>query len=466
MHEVAFLPITELSRRIAAHELDPVDLAKVYLERAAGIGRSLNCYLELCQASAAQEAEQAAERARRNARWGPLDGIPIGIKDNIDVAGVPTSNGFGGTYPAASTDADVVRRLRAQGAVILGKLNMQEGALGAVNDNPHRGRTHNPFCEGYTPGGSSGGSAAAVAAGLCAAALGTDTGGSVRIPAAYCGQVGLKPSYGRVITRGVVPLSLRLDHVGPLARTVSDAALLLAAMAGEDRDWPYARAYRATNPCPPASTLNGLRLGILANLQETAVEPSVEAAWQGALAQLRAAGASVATLTLPSYDVVRGRRAVFVRVEVEAAMEHGGLYRREPERFSAEMKRYLDWGSSASAIRLAQADRIIELAAHELSRALGKVDAILMPTTPQAAFPFDGRVPDSAGDFCVLANMAGCPAISVPMGLNELGLPLGLQLMAAAGEDERLLGIAMAYERAAGLPLPPPAKFAGHAHVG
>jgi aspartyl-tRNA(Asn)/glutamyl-tRNA(Gln) amidotransferase subunit A len=205
MHDVAFLPITELSRRIEACELDPRHLLNVYLERATGVGRALNCYLALCQESAQAEAEHAAARARRNARLGPLDGIPIAIKDNIDVAGVPTSNGFGGPHPAASADAEVVRRLRAQGAVILGKLNMQEGALGAVNDNPHHGRTSNPFRDGYTPGGSSGGSAAAVAAGLCAAALGTDTGGSVRIPAAYCGQVGLKPSYGRVSARGVVP---------------------------------------------------------------------------------------------------------------------------------------------------------------------------------------------------------------------------------------------------------------------
>jgi aspartyl-tRNA(Asn)/glutamyl-tRNA(Gln) amidotransferase subunit A len=462
MHDVAFLPITELSRRIAAQELDPVDLRKVYLERVAGIGRSLNCYLALCQASAAQAAEEAAQRARAKARLGPLDGIPIGIKDNIDVAGVPTGNGFGGTYPAAATDAVVVHRLRAQGAVILGKLNMQEGALGAVNDNPHHGRTHNPFRQGYTPGGSSGGSGAAVAAGLCAAALGTDTGGSVRIPAAYCGQVGLKPSYGRVSTRGVVPLSLRLDHVGPLTRTVSDAALLLAAMAGEDPDWPYARAFQAPDPSPPSPILKGLRLGILSNLEQTAIEPSVQAAWQRALELLQSAGASVATFTLPTYDVVRGRRAVFVRVEVEAAMQHEALYRREPERFSAEMKGYFDWGLSASAVRLAQADRTIERAAHELSRALASVDAILTPTTPQAAFAFDGPVPDSAGDFCVLANMAGCPAISVPMGVNEGGLPLGLQFLAAAGEDQRLLAIALAYERAAGFSLAPPAKFAGH----
>jgi aspartyl-tRNA(Asn)/glutamyl-tRNA(Gln) amidotransferase subunit A len=290
--------------------------------------------------------------------------------------------------------------------------------------------------------------------------LGTDTGGSVRIPAAYCGQVGLKPSYGRVSTRGVVPLSLRLDHVGPLARTVSDAALLLAALAGYDADWPYARRYQAPNESAPASTLEGLRLGILGNLQGTTIEPSVGAAWQRTIALLSAAGASLTCIRLPTYDIVRGRRAVFVRVEVEAALQHGALYRREPDRFSAEMKGYLDWGLSAKAVRLGQADRTIELAAHELGCALASVDAILTPTTPQAAFAFDGPVPDSAGDFCVLANMAGCPAISVPMGMNEVGLPLGLQLMAAKGQDEHLLSIAFAYARAAAVSLPPPARFA------
>ena len=460
MHDLAFLPLAELSRRIGVRELNPVDLLKIYVERAQGIGRPLNCYVALCQARAEQEAQAAADRAQRHARLGPLDGIPIGIKDNIDVAGVPTSNGFGGSHAPVATDAEVVRRLRAQGAVILGKLNMQEGALGVVNDNPHHGRTSNPFREGYTPGGSSGGSAAAVAAGLCAAALGTDTGGSVRIPAAYCGQVGLKPSYGRVSARGVVPLSVRLDHVGPLARTVTDAALLFAAMAGWDANYPYARPYPAPDLNPPAATLKGLRLSILGNLPSTTIEPSVGAAFERAIAVLSAEGASVTSITLPTYDVVGGRRAVFVRVEVEAALEHGALYRREGDRFSPEMKGYLDWGLGASAIRLAQADRIIAGAAHELSCALAGVDALLLPTTPQAAFAFDGSVPDSASDFCVLANMAGCPAISVPMGLNELGLPLGLQLMAAKGEDERLLSIASAYARAAAVSLPLPAPFA------
>jgi Asp-tRNA(Asn)/Glu-tRNA(Gln) amidotransferase A subunit family amidase len=468
MQELAFLPITELSRRIEARELDPRDLLNVYLARATGIGRALNCYLALCQDEAQAGAEQAALRAQRKARLGPLDGIPIAIKDNIDVVGLPTSNGFGGAHALAGADAEVVRRLRAHGALILGKLNMQEGALGAVNDNPHHGRTSNPFRDGYTPGGSSGGSAAAVAAGLCAAALGTDTGGSVRIPAAYCGQVGLKPSYGRVSARGVVPLCWRLDHVGPLTRTVSDAALLLAGMAGYDPAWPYARNYQGQDQGVPRAAqanldrvnLKGVRLGLLGNLRRTAVEPSVEAAFQRALAVLGGLGADLREVMLPSYDVVRGRRAVFVRVEVDAAAVHGPLYQREPDRFSKQMRGYLDWGLRASAIKLAEADRVIDVAGHELSCALAGVDAIVSPTTPQAAFAFAGPVPDSVGDFCVLANMAGCPAISLAMGTNELGLPLGLQLLAAQGQDDRLLAIARAYEAGAGQGLPPPAQFA------
>jgi Asp-tRNA(Asn)/Glu-tRNA(Gln) amidotransferase A subunit family amidase len=466
MHELAFLPITELARRIEACELDPRDLLNAYVARATGIGRALNCYLVLCQHEAEAEAEQAALRAQRKARLGPLDGIPIALKDNIDVVGVPTSNGFGGAHAPASADAEVVRRLRAHGAVIMGKLNMQEGALGAVNDNPHHGRTSNPFRDGYTPGGSSGGSAAAVAAGLCAAALGTDTGGSVRIPAAYCGQVGLKPSYGRVSARGVVPLCWRLDHVGPLTRTVSDAALLLAGMAGYDPAWPYARNYqgRQEEGAPWAAQANlhlkGVRLAILSNLRRTAVEPSVEAAFQRALAVLTALGADLREVTLPTYDVVLGRRAVFVRVEVDAATVHGPLYQREPARFSAEMRGYLDWGLRAGAVRLAEADRVIDVAGHELRCALAGVDAIATATTPQAAFAFAGRVPDNVGDFCVLANMAGCPAISLAMGANELGLPLGLQLMAAQGHDDRLLAIARAYEAGAGRGSAPPAQFA------
>ena len=461
MSDPVFLPITELSRRIDAGLLDPRDLARAYLERADGAGRSLNCYLALCGERAVAEAEQAARRAARKQRLSPIDGIPIAAKDNIDVAGVPTTNGFGGRHhPVPAVDAEVIRRLSAAGAVVLGKLNMQEGALGAVNDNPHHGRTTNPFRGGYTPGGSSGGSGAAVAAGLCAAALGTDTGGSVRIPAAYCGVVGLKPSYGLVSTRGVVPLSLRLDHVGPLTRTVADAAIMLAAMAGYDAEWPYARAYQAEDYAHMVDcSLEGIRLGVLTNYEQRQMEPAVWSAFGKALGLFQRLGAEIRELSLPTYDVVRGRRAVFVRVEVEAAAVQGALYRSEPDRFSPEMRGYLDWGLKASALRLVDADRTMEIAAHELGRCFAAVDAIVTPTTPQAAFPFGGKVPDTQGDFCALANMAGCPAISLPMGMDADGLPLGLQIMAPAAQDRRVLDIASAYEVAAQWSLAPPPPY-------
>jgi aspartyl-tRNA(Asn)/glutamyl-tRNA(Gln) amidotransferase subunit A len=458
--DLLFLPIAELSRRIDAGLLDPQDLTRAYLERAGGVGRSLNCYLTLCGERALAEAEQAAKRAARKQRLGALDGIPIAVKDNIDVAGVPTTNGFGGTHRPAAADAEVIHRLRAAGAAILGKLNMQEGALGAVNDNPHHGRTTNPFRDGYTPGGSSGGSGAAVAAGLCAAALGTDTGGSVRIPAAYCGVVGLKPSYGLVSTRGVVPLSLRLDHVGPLTRTVADAALMLAAMAAYDSEWPYARAHHVedyTQATP--RTLHGIRLGVLSNFGAARMEPAVRNAFGRALEGLQKLGAEIHTVTLPTYDIVRGRRAVFVSVEVGAAAAHGELYRSEPERFSPEMRGYLDWGLKAPASRLAEADRTIASAAHDLRRCFDTVDAVVTSTTPQAAFPFGGKPPDTQSDLCVLANMAGCPAISLPMGTTATGLPLGLQIMAPVAQDKRVLAIALAYEAAAGWDLPPPNPY-------
>ena len=456
MSDPVFLPITELSRRIVGGALDPRHLMRAYVERAEGAGRALNCYVALCGERAKAEAEQAAGRAARKQRLGPIDGIPIAVKDNIDVAGVPTTNGFGGRHPPATADAEVIRRLRAAGAVILGKLNMQEGALGAVNDNPHHGRTTNPFRDGYTPGGSSGGSGAAVAAGLCAAALGTDTGGSVRIPAAYCGVVGLKPSFGLVSTRGVVPLSLRLDHVGPMTRRVADAVIMLAAMAGYDAEWPYARAYQAEDYAHMVDcSLAGIRLGVLTNYEQRQMEPAVWSAFGKALGLFQELGAEIRELSLPTYDVVRGRRAVFVRVEVEVAAVQGALYRSEPDRFSPEMRGYLDWGLKASALRLADADRTMELAAHELGRSFAAVDAIVTPTTPQAAFPFGGKAPDTQGDFCTLANMAGCPAISLPMGMDADGLPLGLQIMAPAAQERRVLTIASAYEAAANWSLSP-----------
>jgi aspartyl-tRNA(Asn)/glutamyl-tRNA(Gln) amidotransferase subunit A len=272
--------------------------------------------------------------------------------------------------------------------------------------------------------------------------------------------VGLKPSYGLVSTRGVVPLSMRLDHVGPIARTVADAAHMLSAMAGHDAEWPYARAFQAEDYAQLAEgSLEGIRLGVLANYERTHVEPAVSNAFGKALELFLRLGAEICELSLPTYDMVRGRRAVFVRIEVEAAAAHGQLYRSEPERFSSEMRGYLDWGLKAGALRLVEADRTIDVAVYEVGRCFQAVDAIVTPTTPQAAFPFGGNIPDTQGDFCALANMAGCPAISLPMAMNADGLPLGLQIMAPPGQDKRVLAIASAYEVAAKRTFSPPPPY-------
>jgi aspartyl-tRNA(Asn)/glutamyl-tRNA(Gln) amidotransferase subunit A len=457
MSNPAFLSATELSRRIDTGDIDPHDLTCLFLGRAGGEGRSLNCFITVCERSALAEASAAAERARSKRRLSPLDGIPVAIKDNMDVSGVPTSNGFGGApWRVPERDSEAVRRLRGAGAVILGKLNMHEGALGSTNDNPHFGRTMNPHRDGHSPGGSSGGSGAAVAAGLCCAALGSDTGGSVRIPASYCGVVGLKPSYGLISTRGLVPLSYRLDHVGPLTRTVEDAAMMLDVLAGFDPDCPESRRGPAGYPEPKPRRLDGSRLGVPGNFACEKHDTAVLPAFAGALEQLTRLGAEIRPIALPSYDAIKGRRAGFVRVEVEAAFVHGDLYRREPERFSPQMRSYLDSGAKVAATQLVGADRRIAAAAFELARCFEEVDAIVSPATPRAA-PAFGDSSDNAGTYCVLANFAGAPAISLPMGRDEKGLPLGLQIIGPVHQDARVLEIAAAYQAAAGLHyLPPP----------
>jgi aspartyl-tRNA(Asn)/glutamyl-tRNA(Gln) amidotransferase subunit A len=450
MADLAMLPITRLSALLDAGETDAVALTRGALDRIAGSGAALNAFITLCPDTALRDAEAARARAPR--RLGPLDGIPVALKDNIDVAGVPTSNGFGGApWRVPTEDAEVTRRLRAAGAVILGKLNMHEGALGATTDNAHHGRCRNPHDPAHSPGGSSGGSGAAVAAGLCAAALGTDTGGSVRIPAAYCGVVGLKPSYGLISTRGVVPLSYRLDHVGPLTRTVADSALLLGVLAGFDPACPESRPGPPPPQVPVAGRLDGQRLAVLENFADEATEPAVLAAFAQALDALRTLGAAVETVRLPTYNAARGRYAGFLRVEAEAAFIHAELHARNPERFSADMAAYLDYGARMPVAKLLGADRIIETTAFEFTQYLRQYDAVLSPATPQAAPPFDTRPPDNAGTFTILANFAGTPSISVPIGRDPAGLPLGLQISGPLHEEAGVLRIAAAYEAVAGL---------------
>jgi len=424
--------IAACSRGLAARRFSARELIEASLERIAQ-RRELNCFISVLADRARADAKDADRRRAQGRSLGPLDGVPIAVKDNIDVAGSPATAGMAtrrGRVPPQ--DAFCVAKLRAQGAIIIGKTNLHEAALGATSDNPHYGRCFNPHGSSRTPGGSSGGSAAAVAAGLVPGALGTDTMGSIRIPASYCGAVGLKPTYGLVSNSGVCYVSWRLDHVGPIARSVEDAGLVLDAIASFDT--PGAGRHR--------------RLGVLENYERTAVAPAVREAFERALRVLADLGYRVESAAIPDYDPSQARRSGLLMVEADAAVVHEADLAERPELLSDEVRAMLDYGRRAAPAKLAHAERVVALAAVGARRLLEEFDAIVSPTTPQTAFVFGEPVPDSQGDFTALANFAGCPAISVPMGADPAGMPIGLQLVAAPWCEPGLLEIARAFERA------------------
>jgi Asp-tRNA(Asn)/Glu-tRNA(Gln) amidotransferase A subunit family amidase len=453
------LTVTEASRRLARGEISSADLTEAYLARIAAVDPALNCYVLTRVEEARAEARDADRRRARSDRRGALDGIPVALKDNIDVAGVPTTNGMGPQGSAtAAHDAEVTRRLRAAGAVILGKLNMHEGALGGTTDNFHHGRTQNPWRLGFTPGGSSGGTGAAVAARLCTVGIGTDTLGSVRLPAAYCGVAGLKPTHRVVSARGVVPLSRRLDTVGPIARCVADLGLMFDVMAGFDPEYPGSvqRPGEATHPATQKADLTGVTCGIIANLDRVEMDADIRSAFARSIEMLEGLGTSIRRIDFRDYDPTTARRAGLLVCEADGAAVHERAMTEWPGAFSPEFRRMLEYGRNVPRERLIKAERVIELAGFEVRRALGEVDLIVSPTTPQPAFPFDGPVPVSQADLTAIASFGGCPAVSIPCGLTRTGLPIGLQLVGRPLGEQALLAAAHAFEARCGFAAVPP----------
>ena len=442
--------VAALAGALAHGGISSEDATRAALARIEARDGGLRAFIRVMREEALAAARDSDERRRAGASKGALDGVPIAIKDNVDVAGVPTTGGIAAYRGnVAREDAFVVRRLREAGAVILGKLNMHEAALGATGDNPWFGRCENPHRAGYTPGGSSSGSGAAVAAGFASAALGTDTLGSVRVPASYCGTAGFKPTYGLVSTRGVMPLSWTLDHVGFLAPRAADLPLLFDVFAGFDRDCPYARrGPRFLQPKRADPTdLAGVRIG--RPRLPTALEPDVAAAWDRAIAALAGLGAAIVDIELAGYDFTRMRREGLLVSEVEAAIVHKDALERDPEGFSAALRDMLAFGAKQTAVRAAQAYRRLAEVRVIARRAFAQVDALILPTTPQAAFPFAQPVPVDQADLTGVANIVGIPAGCVPFGTNGDGLPLSVQVMAPAFEDRLVLDLLAALESAA-----------------
>ena len=462
------LELQEIADRLARSEISAEELVLASLERISSLDRVLNSFVTVLAESAIEDARHADRRRARGNRLGPLDGVPIAIKDNIDIVGVPTTNGL--ALPdrpvLPSSDAQVIARLRAGGAVFIGKTNMDEGALGGGTDNPHHGRTVNPWKHSHSAGGSSGGSGAAVAARLVPAALGSDTMGSVRIPAAYCGIVGLKPTYGLVSTRGVAPMSWRLDHLGVLCRTVGDSALMLRAIAGYDPDCveavrpPPGFDLGTSPPWPP----EGRRVGILLNFAEVCLEPDVEAAFSNALGLLKDLGCEIRELQLPEYRPTPARLAGLLVSEAESAVFHEAAMQSHPEIYSSYYAGMLTFGSKVPGLKLMKAERAIRIAGHEFLRVFCDVDLVVSPTVPDTAYAFEaGGLPYQA-DMLAIANFAGCPAISIPLGLGGNGLPIGLQIIGKPWHDGELLAAATEIERALGLHLRPPLRAGQPSH--
>lgn len=440
MTELSALTLADLALGYRTGALDPRQATAAYLAAIEARNPSLNAYITVLTDEAHAAADASATRWREGRALGPLDGAPIAIKDNIDMAGVVTTNGcaYG---PIAKADAEVTARLKAAGAVILGKLNMHEAALGATTDNPHWGRAQNPHRQGWTPGGSSGGSGVAVAAGLAAAALGSDTMGSVRVPAAYCGCYGIKPTYGLVSTRGVAPLAWTLDHVGPLAKTPEDLGLLLEALAGYDAASPDSE--QITLDRRPFD-LTGLKVGHVRQINQAEMQGDIRDAYEALLERLHTAGAKIVELNWDGFTASPARRAGLLISEAEAGYAMADDLKARPGRFSPDLRAMLEYGTSTPASKLVKAERQVREVRRHVRNSFAEVDVIALPTTPMPPFPFDGEHPVTQADFCAPANFAGCPALSLPSGDTADGLPIGLQLMAANGRDFGLIGLARA----------------------
>lgn len=431
--ELIHADLTAQGQALATGRISSVALTQAQLDAIAA-RPALNAYLHVDAAGALRAAAQSDARRAAGQLCGPLDGLTLAVKDNIDVAGMPTTAGMATRRDrVAAQDAFAVARLRDAGMVVVGKLNMHEAALGATNDNPHYGRCENPHRAGYTPGGSSGGSACAVAAGLCALALGTDTMGSVRIPAAYCGVVGLKASYGRISTGGTVACSYALDHIGPLTRSRRDLALVVPVLAVFDAACPDARELPG-RPAWAVPRWVGAR-----DVEALGVSPEVAAAYRCALQVLRARGDEVCEIALGSYDFGRARRAGLLIVEADLLVEHAEDWQTVPEQFSGELARFMRYGEKQSAAAYAAALRTVAAAHVEVARWFAHGDVMLLPTAPQQAFAFGAPVPANQADLTSIANMAGLPALSVPLPVAEGALPIGLQLIAPMGAEATLL---------------------------
>jgi len=480
------LSLLDAASALRAGRVSSLELTRACLERIAALDPALHAFLAVAQATAEAQAAAAdrrlAEARRQGEETSPLLGIPIAVKDVLCVQGLPATAGskiLEGFRPPYSATA--VTRLTDAGAVILGKTNTDEFAMGSSTENSAYGVTRNPWALDRVPGGSSGGSAAAVAARLCFAALGTDTGGSVRQPASFCGVTGLKPTYGRVSRYGLIAYGSSLDSVGALARSAADAAAVFAAMAGHD---PL-DSTSLPEPAPEIDgepSLDGLRIGVPAEYFIEGLQPQVERAVRAAVEVLRALGASVGEVHLPHTDLALPVYYVIALAEASANLARYDGVRFGPRRptqggpsrgvsplldqylstrgelFGPEVKRRIMLGTYALSAGYydayyGQAQRVRTLIRRDFARAFTEVDVIACPVAPTTAFPIGVHGDDPLSMyledvFTLPANLAGVPGLALPVGFDDGGLPIGMQLNGPALSEPLLLRVGHAYQQA------------------
>jgi aspartyl-tRNA(Asn)/glutamyl-tRNA(Gln) amidotransferase subunit A len=473
-----WLSVAETAKKIATGELTAVRAVDAFLARIGNIDRELGAFLVVDGDQARAGALEVDRKRNAGEPLGPLAGVPIALKDNLVTLGLATTAGskiLAGWVPPY--DAAVVEKLRAAGALVLGKVNCDEFAMGSSTERSAFKRTKNPWDTTRVPGGSSGGSSAAVAAGLCAAALGTDTGGSIRQPAAFCGVVGLKPTYGRVSRWGVIAFASSLDQVGPLTRTVEDAALMLEVIAGVDPrdetslDVPVPRYRDALT-----GDVAGLRIGIPHEYYEGTIDADVRGALERTKAALVERGAELVDISLPhtkyalpAYYIVAPAEAssnlarydgIRFGVAATGAKNLLDLYMKSRAAFGVEVKRRIMLGTYALRsgyydAYYKKAQQVRTLIKRDFDKAFQHVDLVLTPTTPTAAFRFGAKATPidmyMADVFTLSCNLAGLPGISVPCGLSGERLPIGAQLIGRPLDEAMLLRVGQVIETAVGL---------------
>ena len=458
--ELCWLSIAEASELIASGELSPVELIDAHLQRIDQTDGALNSFITVMAEQASAEARAAEDAVRLGRRLGPLHGIPVGLKDLYYTRGVRT--GIGSKILAdfvPDYDAGVTESFRDAGAVLMGKLQMHEFALGASSENPHDGDAHNPWDTSRITGGSSGGSGSSVASGQCMAALGSDTGGSIRIPSSFCGIVGLKPTFGRVSRHGVYPLAFSLDTVGPMTRTALDAGLVLNAIAGHDpRDPSSADRPAEDFTAGIQGGVAGLRVGLPQEYFYDIIDPEVTQAVQTAAGVLEELGAHVEEVSIPALDHALSISSAILFVEAaEVHLEH---LRERPDDIGDDVRQRFEVGALTPAIDYMKAQRARRAFNAQMAEAMRTYDVLLAPTNTFCAPPIGERESVVAGRVyptrTLLArltrpfNLTGQPAVSVPCGFTESGMPIGMQVATRTWDEAMALRVAHAYQQAAG----------------